>query len=630
MRHFEMRCSKVFGYNLFSEFLITYAPLPSLRDQGRRARGVSRLDKNRNAIYTSSKEQSKVTIAYSHSQSSYFQHAYLSLQANRTGESYKKCTIHRVGCRLTRFEHFLRDIEQAVYRHESAIPKDTTPQPFPWMTEHLIQQFYNNFMNFDEFVEVMEKISDFSNQNNFEAQKVCWNVYYRENHSVLQKLALVNEHPPCVIENLFAIFTQLDKHVSCEISPFLVKKFLVWWIQESETNPDKLLKMIQEWYDSPDAELNTIDFIEFLDLLYKLFFKAFPVSTRNFLLKDAYDSLVGKVLKKGYLAKCGPRNSKFQVRWMILYPDRVEYYKRKSEEEMERRGIIQLGEWASVKNVYDEDSRGHFRFSIVCASSHRKFSIRADDMRIRMAWVTAIDQAIEVLRGGKGLQVFEKPPELTPADHDFLRTSSISRGVVPAYPPANAVEDTVSMPLPYNGAPVGSYSYLDTVDPLILTIPRQRDRDNSKTLHIRNIDRELPYEFSASSDGKLDTDSGCISSSSLDTSIDSRPQNFSSPSSSEEEDVPPVPFRLRDSFECDIDGDSDPVPPPRDKTSQNPPSPSHRTSMTTHPAFQSYVKLVVPPMAPPRERNSKTACPKVPPRKLPKVPIRIDSLRTRH
>ena len=125
----------------------------------------------------------------------------------------------------------------------------------------------------------------------WDSEKVCWEVYHREYHSVLQKLALVNEHSTEFIEQLFAICTQLGKYISCEISPFLMEQFITWWIEESETNHDKHFQLIEQWYQSADGQCATIDFIELLDLLYKLFFRPFPSITRHFLLKDALSQL---------------------------------------------------------------------------------------------------------------------------------------------------------------------------------------------------------------------------------------------------------------------------------------------------------------------------------------------------
>ena len=647
-----MQCSKVFGYTLFSEYLINYAPLPNPNDSGRRARGVS--DKKRRSYCTiSSLSSQDFMTCFSHSQTSYFQHSYLSLQANRTGESYKKCTLHHANCRLTRFEHFLRDIEQAVYRHELAAPKDSFPKDFPWLTEHLIQQFYNNFMNFEEFLGLLLKLSNFSETNNLSAQKVCWEVYYREYHSVLQKLALVNEHSSEFIEQLFSIFTQLDRHISCEISPFLVKQFISWWIRESETNPDKHFELIEEWYQSADGQGSTIDFIEFLDLLYKLFFRPFPPTTRHFLLKDAYHSLVCRVLKKGYLAKCGPNNSKYQIRWMILYPERIEYFKRRSEEDMTKKGAIVLGDKTAVKNVYDDDKKGFYKFSVSCSASNRTFSIRADDIRIRMAWVTAIGQAVEVLNGRKGMQVFEKPLELTREDHDYLRTSSLSRGIDPScLPEPRAALSSIPLPPPYNGAlredPLLSNDHIDPLtqapsklefDPLASSFCR----DNNRTLHIRHIDREFPDGVGFGS-----YESTCVSPTSASTSTDNdtifRLKQFPSISSSDDEDsIPSLPLRMQaEQFPYSYLS-----PPPQGVTASSPapapaptPAPrglhkmnssdeisSNRISMTTHPPYLVHQAMVVPPKIPPRAAPAPARPqPVVPLRSFPIAPNRGDSL----
>ena len=638
-----MQCSKVFGYTLFSEYLINNAPLPNLnlKDNGRRARGVSDLDKKRKSYCFSPLASQEVTITYSHSQTCYFQHSYLSLQANKTGEIYKKCTLHHANCRLTRFEHFLRDIEQAVYRHEGTAPKDSFPKEFSWLTEHLIQQFYNNFLNFDEFLGVLMRISNFSDTHNPAAQKVCWQVYYREYHSVLQKLALVNEHSSEFIEQLFAIFTQLDRHISCEISPFLMKQFLSWWIRESETNPDKHFQLIEQWYHSADGQSTTIDFIEFLDLLYKLFFRPFPPTTRHFLLKDAHHSLVSKVLKKGYLAKCGPSNSKYQIRWMILYPDRIVYFKRKSEEDMARKGAIFLGERTAVKNVYDDDKKGFYKFTVSCSTTNRNFSIRADDIRIRMAWMTAIDQAVEVLRGNKKMQVFEKPLDLTQEDHDFLHTSSISRGIdISNLPEPRANLSSVPLPSPYNGAlRENPLLTIDHTDPLLqspshLSIEADplisRFRDNNRTLHIRHIDRDYPPGVEL---GSYETSS--LSPTSTENSTFFRLQQFSSLSSSDDEDaLPPLPFRQP----AEIHPYSYLNPPPQEEPAPAPtPAPRdlsrrsstielelNRISMTTHPPFAAYQSLDIQPKVPPRILAR--GLPLVPARSFPLAPHRVDSL----
>ena len=621
-----MQCSKVFGYTLFSEYLISNAPLPNFKDSGRRARGVSEIDKKRRSYcsFASAMSSQEVTMCYSHSQTCYFQHSYLSLQANRTGESYRKCTLHHANCRLTRFEHFLREIEQAVYRHESVALKDSFPKEFPWLTEHLIQQFYNNFMNFDEFLSMLLKISNFSETNNLAAQKVCWEVYHREYHSVLQKLALVNEHSTEFIEQLFAIFTQLDRHISCEISPFLMKQFITWWIKESETNPDKHFQLIEQWYQSADGQGATIDFIEFLDLLYKLFFRPFPSITRHFLLKDAHHSLVCKVLKKGYLAKCGPSNSKYQIRWMILYPERMEYFKRRSEDDMLKKGVIFLGERTAVKNVYDDDKKGFYKFTVSCSTSQRIFSIRADDIRIRMAWVTAIGQAVDVLNGNKGMHVFEKPLDLTQEDHDYLRCSSMSRVIdasssIPLPPPYNgALREDTSLPINFIDPLIQSPSSLE-LDPLVSS---SLCRDNNRTLHIRHIDREFP--------AGVDLDSY---ETSADNNTSFRLQQFSSLSSSDEEDsLPPLPARQP----AEMHPSTYLSPPPQEAVAPTPaPRGLHKRnstgdtgsthiSMTTHPSFLAYKTLEAQPKVPPRVPSR--ASPLVPKRSFPLVPDRVDSL----
>ena len=222
-----MQCSKVFGYTLFSEYLIENAPLPSYKESSRRARGVSDLSKKNYCVFSAVLQPEEPNIVFSHSQTCYFKHSYLSLLANQTGEAYRKCTLHHIGCKLTRFEHFLQDLQQVVVREDSIPSRDTCQRELNWVTEHLIQRFYNDVLTFNEFLEVLLKIADFSNMNSVAAQRVCWEVYHREYHSVLQKLALVNEHSAEFIEQLFAIFTQLDRHISCEISPFLMKQFII-------------------------------------------------------------------------------------------------------------------------------------------------------------------------------------------------------------------------------------------------------------------------------------------------------------------------------------------------------------------------------------------------------------------
>ncbi|KAI6655263.1 Differentially expressed in FDCP 6-like [Oopsacas minuta] len=631
-----MQCSKVFGYTLFSEYLINNAPPPIYKDNRRRARGVSDLESRRNyTILTSIQSPEDLQIVYSHSQTCYFKHSYLSLLANKTGESYKKCTLHHIGCKLTRFEHFLRDIEQSVFRHDCIPPKDSFPKEYDWLTEHLIQQFYNNALNFNEFLGVLLKLTNFSNANILTAQAVCWDVYYREYYSVLQKLALVNEHSAGFIEQLFAIFTQLDRHISCEISPFLMKQFIIWWIKESDTNPDKHFELIEQWYRSSDGQESTIDFIEFLDLLYKLFFKHFPITTRHFLLKDAYHSLVCKVLKKGYLAKCGPNNSKYQIRWMILYPDKLDYYKRKSEEEMSLKGTILLGEKAVVKNVYDDDKKGYYRFTVSYTSTARQFSIRADDIRIRMAWVTAIDQAIDVLKGNKGLHVFEKPLDLTRADKDLLASTMHPGAKMLDLTESESIQEiaicSVPLPAPYNGQidpllqPLSSFSGDDKSLPTSL----DHNRDHSRTLHIRHIDREFPMDdftnsiYESSSPGAVNSDK-CT---------EFRSKRFPSMSSSEDEGtLPPLPGRQIQHTPLLLECIKNPIPVPRDLNKRasfgDVPS-SNRVSMTTHSSFGTFNHFRVsseeiPPQLAPRVKN---VLPKVPPRTFPQVPDRVDSLR---
>ena len=614
-----MQCSKVFGYNLFSEYLIENAPVPSYKEVGRRARGVTDLERKNYCVFATILQPEEPTIMFSHSQTCYFKHSYLSLLANQTAEAYRKCTLHHVGCKMTRFEHFLQELQQTVFRQYSTPTKDTCPRELDWITEHLIQRFYNNVLTFNEFLEVLLKIANFSNIDSVTAQRVCWEVYHREYHSVFQKLALVNEHSAEFIQQLFAIFTQLDRHVSCQISPFLMKQFVIWWIKESETNPDKHFQLIETWYESPDGKAATIDFIEFVDLLYKLFFKHFQITTRHYLLKDAYHSLVCKVLKKGYLAKCGPNNSKYLVRWIILYPDRLEYYKRRSEEDMTKRGTIMLGVKAVVKNVYDDDKKGFFKFTVSHTSNTRQFSIRADDIRIRMTWVTAIDHAIDVLRGNKGLQVFEKPLDLSTAEYDILRSSSFhsstgNKDSKPHHPPI-LPSSSVPLPAPYNRAILDNLS-----DPLFLgkdpLTSQQHFKNQTQTLHIERIDK--------------DPDNGLVNSLYVPSSIelDNSDSNDESTSSSEDEDpVPPLPNRpvnRRSSFQDDI---NTPIPAPRIASKQ---SSDKRISMNTHGSFENYHTLKsmeahLPPK--PAKRNSfYFDCPKRPPRNIPPVPERVQSL----
>ena len=613
-----MQCSKVFGYTLFSEYLIENSPLPNYKESGRRARGVTDMGKKTYCVFATILQPEEPKIMFSYSQTCYFKHSYLSLLANQTGEAYRKCTLHHLGCKLTRFEHFLRDLQQTVFQPDSTPSKDTCPKDLDWVTEHLIQRFYNDVLTFNEFLDVLLKIADFPNVDSVPAQRLCWEVYHREYHSVFQKLALVNEHSAEFIEHLFGIFNHLDRHISCQISPFLMKQFIIWWIKESETNPDKHFQLIESWYESSDGKVAIIDFIEFVDLLYKLFFKHFPVTTRHYLLKDAYHSLVCKVLKKGYLAKCGPNNSKYLVRWIILYPDKLEYYKRRTEEDMTKRGTILLGDKAVVKNVYDDDKKGFYKFTVSFTSTTRQFSIRADDIRIRMAWVTAIDHAIDVLRGKKGLQVFEKPLDLSTAEYDILRSSSFhsNSGSKDREPhPPLLPSSSVPLPAPYNGALSDNPS-----DPLFLgedpLTSQQHFRNQIHTLDIKHIDRDLP-------DNSLVNSLYMSGSIALNSTYD----NDDSTSSSEDENsVPPLPDRSVNRRSSSQDVINHPVPAPRTATKQ---SSQHRISMNTHGSFENYhtLKIIEANLPKATKRYSYSYdCPKRPPRNIPSVPKRVESL----
>lgn len=413
-----MACSKVFGYQHFSDFLLDKSPKPTLNLLGRNRtiKGISRLADT--TLKRESIDLTNTPLFYSLEQTSYLQHAFLALKANRSSELYKKCTLHTT-CRYTRFEHFLCDLANTVLETPQDLSKD-----FPWITEHFVQRFYNECLSFEDFMSAVKDFYNFETNSNHNARILCWDTYYREHDGVIAGMAINLEHNKSFLSQLFGIFVNLDTYKLCETSPFLIKHFLLWWLAESGISSDKALEALEVWSNLPATENTPIDFIEFLQIVYKILFQYLDKSVRIILLRDAHDCIVKKIIRKGLLAKAGPNMKGFKVRWMILFPNKIIYYKRKNEESMDFKGTIVLGPSSSVREVHDDDKKEHFLFTVYCSDTKRKFMLRADDPRIRISWVASIQKTISVLKGVKGSTIFQKELVLKESDYIALGLNS--------------------------------------------------------------------------------------------------------------------------------------------------------------------------------------------------------------
>ena len=369
-----------------------------------------------------------VTVIYNtRAQTSLFRNIFLLFQENNTNEVYLQCSFDHFKCQLTRLEHFLHD----VYLIFNPIPKQKKKKGYEisWLNENFVQRFYNKSMRFIEFADHLTEMYDFKSKTDPDVVNLCWKTYYREVFFRLSANTLVTQLEDEDLQKLFEIFTHLDHNVICKVTPFLVNQFLTWWISESGFKLVKEVQNLTEWYETVSKE-SLLDFPEFTKQIYRLFLSGVPQHIYKSLITDAWDCIVFGVIKKGHLEKVGPKKGRWLPRIMYLYVDKIEYFKRKYDGNLERKGFIQLGPKSSVTEVFAEDKLGFFQLAVVCSDNRRKYLLRADDQRIRHIWVTSIQNVLDVMKGATKPLVLEKPlkfvQDIGSGDHGLTKVRSYS------------------------------------------------------------------------------------------------------------------------------------------------------------------------------------------------------------
>jgi PH domain len=96
-----------------------------------------------------------------------------------------------------------------------------------------------------------------------------------------------------------------------------------------------------------------------------------------------------RVIRQGYLEKTGPNNRNWQRRWVVLYAERVEYFK--SFGDVKPLGAIPVDSITSVDSI--NKKKPEFRV----LTSGRTFSMMASNDQDRLDWIHMIDVSRKML-----------------------------------------------------------------------------------------------------------------------------------------------------------------------------------------------------------------------------------------
>ncbi|KAG8228698.1 hypothetical protein J437_LFUL008687 [Ladona fulva] len=119
---------------------------------------------------------------------------------------------------------------------------------------------------------------------------------------------------------------------------------------------------------------------------------------------ELHDTYVKDVLKKGYLHKKGELLPTLREYWFVLQPNRLAYYKGRTEEESggEARGAISLGSDCTI-GVSPSPRTGAHDFRFIVSTGERSYELAAHDQRTRLQWISALQIALahcgDVLEG---------------------------------------------------------------------------------------------------------------------------------------------------------------------------------------------------------------------------------------
>eukprot|EP00800_Vazella_pourtalesii_P004958 TRINITY_DN15727_c0_g1_i1.p1 TRINITY_DN15727_c0_g1~~TRINITY_DN15727_c0_g1_i1.p1 ORF type:complete len:660 (-),score=56.42 TRINITY_DN15727_c0_g1_i1:134-2113(-) len=363
-------------------------------------------------------------------QTSLLRSVFMCLQENNTNETFLECSFDHYNCKLTRIEHFLRDVHTLFNPVTTKSKKKQSPE-ISWMTETYVQRFYNKSMSFKEFGDSLSMLFDFKTRTSLEMVTLCWKTYNRETFHKLSENSLVAQIEEENLRKLFEIFTHLDNSMMCRLSPFIMNQFITWWISESGIKPIKELQNLAEWYEMSRDDYH-IEFPEFIRQIHRLFLSGVPFHIYKTLILDAWDSIVSGIIKKGVLEKVGPHKGRWLPRVMHLHMDRIEYFKKRTDGSLEQKGNIYLGPKASAIEIFSEDKIGYFQMAVVCSESMRRFLLRCDDQRIRHSWVTSIQNVLNVMKGSQKPVSLEKPLKFiedTKGDLVKLRSATEINGI---------------------------------------------------------------------------------------------------------------------------------------------------------------------------------------------------------